>query len=367
MKKGIADFITRDTLIVGAEYRNWLSELKTRYRQAQIKAAVKVNSELLQFYWSLGRDIVARKAEAVWGKGFLKNLSIDLQREFPESSGLSYSNLKYARQWYSFYHENIIKAHKSSSEFRQQPVGELEIPSLFLQIGWSHHIVIISKVKNFDEALFYIRLAVSEGMSRNTLVHSIEADEYKARGNAVTNFNNTLPVIQGELAKEILKSPYNFDFLQMSKEYDEHSLEESLARHITEFLLELGRGFSYVGRQIELVMPSGKSYKVDMLFYHIKLHCYVVVELKVVDFEPEFVGKLNFYVSAVDEILKGVGDNPTIGLLICKKKDDTVVEWAFRGLERPIGVAEYENELKKLTDTLPTVEQIKTIMDAEKI
>lgn len=346
-----AEIITKSSQIMSEEYKNWVSELKTRYRQSQIKAAVKVNSELLQFYWELGRDIVAKKAESVWGSGFLKNLSIDLQKEFPNSSGLSYSNLKYARQWYLFY----------TQQNRQQLAGEM--PDVLSQIGWGHHIAILSKIKNIDEALFYVQLAAKEGMSRSTLVHSIEADEYNARGNAVTNFGNTLPAVQGDLAKEILKSPYNFDFLQMTKEYDERNLEDSLAQHITEFLLELGKGFSYVGRQIELVMPSGKSYKLDMLFYHIKLHCYVVVELKVVDFEPEFVGKLNFYVSAVDELLKGENDNATIGLLICKKKDDTVVEWAFRGLDRPLGVAEYENELKKLTEVLPTTEQIKDIVN----
>lgn len=344
-------FVYRESGVPTADYKEWIADLKLRYRKSQIKAAIKVNGEMLQFYWTLGRDILAMKADSKWGTGFLKRLSLDLQQEFQGHSGLSYSNLKYARQWYLFYHERITN--------RQQLVGNLDIPEVFTHVPWGHHIAIISKTKDLDAALFYIHKVVEENMSRSTLIHSIEANLYENTGKALTNFSDTLPQVQGELAKEILKSPYNFDFMQMNEKYDEREFENKLLRHITDFLLELGQGFAFVGRQKELVMPSGKSYRPDMIFYHIKLHCYVVVELKIVDFEPEFAGKLNFYVSAVDELMRGENENPTIGLLICKHKDDMTVEWAFRGIERPLGVAEYENEIRKVAAMLPSAEEIK--------
>lgn len=348
-------FVNRDLSIPSIEYRKWLADLKVRYRQSQIKAAIKVNDEMLRFYWSLGRDIMIMKAETTWGSGVVKNLSLDLQHEFPNSKGLSYSNLKYARQWYAFYQPKDIN--------RQQVVGEL--PELFGYVPWGHHITIISKTKTIEEAMFYIHRVVEENMSREALNRSIESHLFEKMGKAVTNFSDKLPIVQGHLAHDILKSPYNLDFMEMQKEYSEREFENKLSHHITEFLLELGQGFAYVARQKELVMPSGKTYRPDMIFYHIKLRCYVVVELKVVDFEPEFAGKLNFYVSAVDELMKGVDDNPTIGLLICKRKDDMIVEWAFRGVDRPLGVAEYENEIQKAVEMLPTPEEIRENLKVE--
>lgn len=369
-------FVNRDVMAPTKDYVEWLTDLKKRYRKAQVRAAVKVNGEILQFYWSLGRDIIVKNADAKWGSGFLKGLSLDLQKEFPKSTGLSLRNLKYARQWYSFYYKQftIRQPHVAqlptmvATTIGQQSVAQLEMPDIFTEIGWSHHIIIMSKAKDLDEALFYIHKTIDEGLGREDLRRFIENDEYGKygkHGHALTNFSETLPTVQGNLAKEILKSPYNFDFLQMSEKYSERDFEDNLSRHITDFLLELGNGFAFVGRQKELVMPNGKSYRPDMIFYHTRLHCYVVCELKVVDFEPEFAGKLNFYVSAVDELMKGEGDNPTIGLLICKHKDDMTVEWSFRGIDRPLGVSEYENELRKIKEMLPSADDIKANLEAE--
>ncbi len=344
-------FVNREPSVPSEEYKKWLADLKVRYRKSQIKASVKVNDEMLRFYWSIGRDIAIMKAESTWGTSVIKNLSLDLQHEFPHSKGLSYSNLKYARQWYAFYN--------SQKTNRQQVVGDLDMPEIFAYVPWGHHISIISKTQSTDEAMFYVHRTIDENLSRNALNHSIESHLYEKIGMAITNFSDKLPMAQGHLAKEILKSPYNLDFLEMQDEYSEREFENKLSRHITEFLLELGQGFAYVARQKELIMPSGKVYRPDMIFYHVKLRCYVVVELKVVDFEPEFAGKLNFYVSAVDELMKGENDNPTIGLLICKHKDDMTVQWAFRGVDRPLGVAEYENEIQKAVELLPTPEEIK--------
>lgn len=354
-----AEFVSRSVEPTDENYLRWIKKLKQRYQQAQIRASVKVNAELLQFYWSLGQDIVSLQADSVWGSGFLKKLSIDLQHDFPHSNGLSYSNLKYARQWYLFYFEQITKSPQLVGELGCDCTPQLSLPTIFAQVPWGHHREIITKVKNIHAALFYIQKVATENMSRSTLLHCIETHLYEHTGRAITNFAQTLPVPQNALAQDFLKSPYNLDFLALNSTYNEREFEDQLAKHITDFLLELGSGFAYVGRQKELILPSGKSYRPDMLFYHITLRCYVVVELKVVDFEPEFAGKLNFYVSAVDELLKGVDNNPTIGLLICKDKDDTVVKWAFRGIERPLGVANYENEMRLIEKILPTEEEIK--------
>lgn len=248
-------FVNRDLSIPSAEYKKWIGELTKRYKQSQVKAAIKVNESMLRFYWSLGRDIMLMKAEAKWGTSVLKNLSLDLQHEFPHSRGLSYTNLKYARQWYAFYNSSQVN--------RQQLVGDLEMPEVFAYVPWGHHISIISKSESIEEAMFYIHKVVSENLSRNALNRCLDSHLYEAVGSAHTNFSDKLPAIQGNLAKEVLKSPYNLDFMQMQEEYSEREFEEKLSRHITEFLLELGQGFAYVARQKELVMPSGKVYRPD--------------------------------------------------------------------------------------------------------
>jgi len=336
----------KQALIQDKTYSNWLKELKQKVLLVQIKAAVKVNSELLQFYWDLGQDIVDKQKNAKWGDGLLKQLSIDLSSEFPDMKGFSLSNLKYIKQWYLFYSQEIGKS--------QQAVGQL------VKIPWGHNIVIISKCKNLDEAFFYIQKTIQNNWSRSVLTHHIGSDLFKREGRAITNFKATLPEPQSDLAKETLKDPYNFDFLTLTERHNERELENALIDHVSRFLLELGAGFAYIGEQYKLEI-DGDEFFIDLLFYHIKLHCYVVVELKSVKFKPEFAGKLNFYVSAIDGILKSEQDKATIGILICKSKNNTVVEYALKDVHKPIGVSEYiitKNLPDEFKSSLPSIEEI---------
>lgn len=327
-------FVTSDSTVFPHEYASWLKDLKLRYRQAQGKAAVKVNVELLQFYWQLGKDIVAMRIEDQWGKGVMKQLSLDLRATFPEQAGFSLTNLKYIKRWYAFYSQ--------AATIGQQPVDQFEFPTLFGQIPWGHHIYIFTHCNCVKEALFYINKTIEGNWSRRMLEDNMGADLYGRQAKAVTNFGKHLPTAQSKLAEELLKDPYKLDFLTLREGYDERDLENALAQNITRFLLEMGHGFAYVGRQMELRMPGGQSFFPDMVFYNIPLKCYVVVELKVVNFIPEFAGKLNFYVTAADKLLRGEGDNPSIGLLICRSKDDTVVEWSLQDINKPIGVSSYQ-------------------------
>ena len=353
-------FINRTSMLADSDYVQWLSELKQRYRRSQAKAAVHVNHGMLEFYWSLGRDIVALKAESKWGSNVLQQLSADLKEAFPKQTGFSYTNIKYMRQWYSFYYEQITNRQQPVGEIesinRQQPVGEMEnqnrqqpademvMPDKFAFVPWGHHIELISKCHSLQEAFFYINQVINGNWSRGRLEDEIKGDLFARQGGAITNFDNTLPAQQQTLAQEILKSPYNFAFLEIQKEHDEKQLEEALISNITRFLLELGQGFSFVGRQMELQMPGGQTFYPDLIFYHIPQHRYVVVELKAVKYIPEFAGKLNFYVTAVDQLIKGEGDNPTVGLVICKSTDKTVVEWSLKDICKPLGVATYQLE-----------------------
>lgn len=251
-----------------------------------------------------------------------------------------------------------VGAEISENQKLQQPVAELEFPTIFGFVPWGHHVEIVTKCKTIEEALFYLRKTIEESWSRRTLVDCIKANLYLSSGNALTNFAEKLPAIQGKLAQEIVKDTYNFGFVSLHVGYDEEELEAALEQNITRFLLELGSGFAFIGRQKEIIV-AGKTRKIDMLFYHIKLRCYVVVELKAVSFEPEFAGKLNFYVNAVNELMKSESDNPTIGLLICKDKDQTEVQWAFQGIETPMGVATYDNiRLQEIKSQLPSEEAI---------
>lgn len=351
-------FVYRDGMLSDARYVEWLSDVKTRFRQSQIKASIRVNTSMLEFYWSIGRDLVALRAEERWGAGIVKQFALDMRQAFPGITGFSDTNIKYIKQWYSFYYERIIKSQQPvgqlDNEKGQQVVGQmktekgrqvvdlLEMPELFGKVPWGQHISIISKCQFLDEALFYIHKVVEEGWSRSLLENKISAKLFQAQGSAVTNFEQTLPAPQNMFAKEILKDPYHFDFLSMKSEYDEHDLEEALVSNITQFLLELGKGFSFVGRQMELQMPGGQTFFPDLVFYHIPQHRYVIIELKAVKYIPEFAGKLNFYVTAADELLRGEGDNPSVGLIICKSTDKTVVEWSLKDINKPLGVATYQ-------------------------
>lgn len=356
IEKSKPEFVKRDGIIADGKYVEWLGELKQRYQRSQIKAAVQVNHSMLEFYWSLGRDIVALKAESQWGSGFFNQLSLDLKKIFPGESGFSVTNLKYMKRWYLFYFEQVTnrqqlidelggaKWHELSAEIRQQPIDELAFPDAFALVPWGHHIQVMSKSKSVDEALFYIKQTIANNWSLADLEHEVKTDLFSRHSSALTNFSDTMTLPQQKLAQEVMKSPYQLGFLNLKQDHSEDDLEEALVKNITQFLLELGQGFAYVGRQMELVMPDGSTFVPDLIFYHTRLKCYVVVELKSVKFIPEYVGKLNFYVSAADELLKADDDKPTIGLLICREADKTTVEWAFRGLDRPLGVATYQIE-----------------------
>ncbi|MHC4884516.1 MAG: PDDEXK nuclease domain-containing protein [Planctomycetota bacterium] len=322
-------------------YLSWLVELKERLKSAQLKAALAVNSEMIEFYWELAADIVEKQRTEAWGSGLLKQLSRDLMKSFPGVKGLSVSNLQYARRWYLFYSQGVTKIGTACSDFAKPPLSQLA------QIPWGHNIRIVSKCDSVDEALFYVRKTVEHGWSRAVLIHQIDSRLFEREGRAVTNFDTTLPSPHADLAREMLKNPYSFDFLDLTTEHDERELETALVDRVTRFLLELGAGFSYLGRQVRLEV-GGEEFFLDLLLYHVKLHCYVVVELKAGRFKPEYAGKLNFYIAAVDGEVKGEADQPTIGILICRSKNDTVVEYALRDVNNPIGVSEYS-----VTQSLP--------------
>jgi len=336
------------------EYKKWLVALKSKIHKAQLKAAVKVNAELLLLYWDMGRDIVRKQKHAKWGDGLISQLSKDLMEEFTNMKGFSRSNLKYIRQWYLFYNGN--------NAISQQAVGQIT------QIPWGHNIAIIAKCENVEEALYYIQNTVKHNWSRSVLVHQIESGLFHRESKSINNFASTLPKSQSDLAKQTLKDPYVFDFLSMTEDYHEKELENVLVEHITKFLLELGAGFAYIGRQIRLEVGEGEFF-VDLLFYHVKLHCYVVVELKTGNFEPEHAGKLNFYVTAVDRQLRSVSDQPTIGILICKTKDKIVAEYALSDIKKPIGVSQYQLTKalpKKFKSSLPSIKEIEAELSDKK-
>lgn len=355
-------------LLTDKNYKNWLVELKSKIQQSQIKAALTVNSQLIQLYWDLGKQIVEKQETAKWGSGFIKQLSKDLKEEFPDMKGFSKRNLEIIRQWVLFYQEEFVIAKQVVSQLQIAENTEVtkvaqvapELQNQFFMIPWGHHIMIMQKIKNVPEAVFYIRETVSNNWSRAVLLHQIESNLYERQGKAVSNFHATLPEPQSDLANQLLKDPYVFDFLQLTEKYNERDLEKSLTHHITQFLLELGAGFSFVGKQYE-VSVGDKDYFIDLLFYHLKLRCFVVIELKVVDFQPEFAGKLNFYLNVIDDKMKHADDQPTIGIIICKTKNSIEAEYALKGIEKPIGISEYElNKVlpDELKSSLPSIEEI---------
>jgi hypothetical protein len=334
------------------EYKKFLIELKEKVKNSQLKAAVKVNYELLDLYWNLGKEITEKQVKYSWGEAFIPNLSKDLKNEFPNMKGFSIQNLKNIRYWYLFYSKYLIGL---------QAVSQLKnIESKIKSIPWGHNQRIMYKCKNIEEALFYIDKTIENGWSRNVLEHQIDSGLYERIGKSITNFDSKLPKLQSDLAKQIIKDPYNFDFLTIKEEYDERELENALINEITSFLLELGKGFSYMGRQVHLKVGKSDFY-IDLLFYHVKLHCYIVIELKTEKLKPEFVGQLNFYITAVDKDIKSKKDNQTIGILICKDKDDVVAEYSLASISQPIGISKYK--INKFLNTeyknnLPSIEEI---------
>lgn len=340
--------------VVDDEYKTWIENLKDRIKHSQIKASVRVNYEMLDLYWDIGRDIVSKQKNAKWGEAFLATMSKDLRKTFPDMAGFSVQDLKSIRYWYKFYNSN---------ENGLQAVSQMElVEKLVKSIPWGHNQRIMYKCKNIAEALFYVQKTMDNGWSRTVLEHQIDSGLYDRQGKAITNFQLKLPEPQSDLAEQTLKNPYNFDFLTLREQYDEKELEDALINQITQFLLELGTGFSYLGRQVHLHVGESDFY-MDLLFYHVRLHCYVVVELKTEKFKPEFAGKLNFYVTAVNKQMKAKEDNPTIGILICKDKDDVVAEYALDDISQPIGIAEYELTKvlrEEFKSSLPTVEEIES-------
>ena len=339
------------------DYTQWLVELKARYRSAQIKAAIKVNADKLLFNWQLGRDLVIKRAEERWGTGVVEQVSLDLQSEFPGEKGFSARNLWYMKQWYLFYSrepqflQRVIAEIELPTQKLQQPVAEM--PAAFACIPWGQHVEIITHCNTIDEAIFYIRETIQQNLSRTNLANLIQANFFHTHNRALTNFSAKLPEMQSRLAQEIVKENYNFSFISLRRDFEEIELEDALERNITQFLLELGNGFAFIGRQKEIII-SGNTRRIDLLFYHIRLRCYVVVELKAKPFEPEFASKLNFYVNAVNHCVKLPEDNPTIGLLVCTGFDKTEVGLSFEGIETPLGVATYNGI--KVSDVIPSEE-----------
>jgi len=325
-----------------AGYADWLADLKGRIHSAQQRATLAVNRELVLLYWQIGRDILQRQAAQGWGAKVIERLAQDLRVAFPEMKGFSRANLMYMRAFAQAWPD---------AEIVQQAVG---------QLPWGHNLVLLTQLKDPALRLAYAQSAIAHGWSRNVLNIHIETRRLERSGKAVTNFEASLPKPQSDLARESLKDPYRFDFLGLSDEAHEREIEGALVKHVTEFLLELGAGFAFVGRQV-LLDVGGDDFFIDLLFYHLKLRCYVVIELKAGKFKPEHLGQLGFYLTAVDRQVKSEHDNPTIGLLLCKTKNKVVAEYALGDRTQPIGVAEYkllESLPAELQTSLPSIEQI---------
>ncbi len=376
-------------MMIEPEYKNWISEVKQKVRSSQIKAAIAVNSALIIFYWELGKMLSEKISQSKWGDKILENVSKDLKDEFPDMKGFSVSNLKTCRLFYEYFGSQVVNEIQTFKnrfpEIGSQAVNLFEdewqiiekqeniihpqlgdelsmmiISNVVAQIPWGHIKLIITKIKNIKEALFYIEKTKENNWSRDTLGLQIKSGLYHRKGKAITNFSTTLPEPFSDLAKQTLKDPYVFDFLQLSESFKEKDIENQLVNHIRKFLLELGKGFAFVGQQFHLEI-AGNDYFLDLLFYHIKLKCYVVIELKNTSFIPEYAGKLNFYLSAVDSILKEENDKPSIGILLCRNKNNIEAEFALRDINKPIGVSEFEltNVLpENLKSSLPTIEEL---------
>ena len=382
-------FVATEADFRGAEdYVAWVTQIKQRYQKSQIKARIQVNASMLEFYWSLGHDIVRLQAEQRWGAGVLNKLSKDMKDAFPDEKGFSVNSLQYIKRWYMFYNGDtaivgqpvpqletdmgqlvpqisplaspITKqlaaqlesvAYKLGDAQYKTLVGDYGFPYVFGLVPWGHHQKIVSHSDSIEQAIFYLRRTIQENWSRKELeMHW--ADYANEIASTANNFTEYLPAYQGHLANELFKDEYNLQFLRSKSISDEKDLEDAIANDVTSFLLQLGKGFAYVGRQMEFQMDEETSYFPDLLFYNIILKCYVVVELKVVEFVPEFAGKLNFYVNACNHLLKGDDNNPTIGLLICSSKNDTKVQWALEGINNPLAVAAH--------NILPTADEIKS-------
>lgn len=351
------------------DYRQWIERLSRRYRQSQIKAAARVNSAMLEFYWMLGRDIEEKYAEARWGAKLLQSLSHDMKRSLPDAHCFSPTNLLYMKNFYRLYSrhkeiapqlEELDGTHEEECEQITPQVGEQSMRDI-MAAPWGHHKLLIDKCAgDMQKAVFFVHQIVEHGWSRAMLLNYLDTDMYERHGKAITNFSHTLPEVQSDLAQELTKDPYCFDFTEMRDPYNERQLKDALIANIEKFLVELGTGFAYMGREYRLVIGETEQF-LDMLFYNVTLHCYVVVEVKTVEFSPAHIGQLGTYVVAVDHILRKELDNKTIGLLICKTKDSVFAQYALEASDQPLGISEYELSKiypAKVEGTIPSVEDI---------
>lgn len=360
-------------------YRNWIQEVSKRFRQSQLKAAAKVNSEMLRFYWMLGRDMDAKKASYAWGSHFYTQVSKDLSNELPDIKSFSPRNLLYMHQFYKLFSDALsvtqVNENLQEAVITQQPVSQFSLTETTQQsvsqndktkeevfmIPWGHIVQILNKCRGEKEkALFYIRKTIENNWSRAVLLNFLDTDLYERQGKAVTNFALTLPAPQSDLAQDVTRDPYNFDFLTIREKYDEKELKDALMDNIEKLLLELGNGFAFVGREVRFEIGETENF-VDMLFYNIKLHCYVVVEVKVREFESGDMGQLGTYMVAVNHQLKGEKDTPTLGLLICRSKDNVKAKYALEASSQPMGISEYDISRfmpENYRSSLPTIEEI---------
>lgn len=340
----IQSAIEQSQSVVPKEYKIFLKEIKEHILSSQLKAAIAVNHELITLYWEIGYAVGKKQQEGGWGAKTVEKLANDLKSSFPAMKGFSIRNIRFMVQFAREYEDREI------------------VKQLVSQIPWGHNILLLQKLETIEERQWYAHKTIENGWSRNVLLHWLDSGLYKRQGKAINNFQATLPSPQSDLAHQTLKDPYCFDFLALREKFDEKELEDGLLEHIQKFLLELGAGFSFVGRQYPLKV-SDKEFLLDLLFYHLKLRCFVVVELKAKEFTARDAGQMNFYLSVVDDMLRQSGDNPSIGLLLCKTKDRVIAEYALRDINKPIGISEYETAiLESLPDnfkgSLPTIEEI---------
>lgn len=355
---GQKKIIINTNTITTKEYAQVLLNIKNQVKKTQIKAALSANKELILLYWSIGKTIAEKQKDNKWGTNIIEQLAKDLQNTFPDMTGFSQRNV-FRMQAFFLAYEKVPQA-----------VAEITDLPIF-SIPWGHNAVLLEKIKTNNQRIWYAQKTIENGWSRSMLETWIKADLFNRKGKAITNFNDTLPSPQSDLAQQTLKDPYLFEFLTLQEEHKERDLEKGLINHIQKFLLELGHGFAFIGQQVHLEIDE-KDYYIDLLFYHAKLHCYIVVELKAREFEPRDAGQINFYLSAVDDKLRSPKDNPTIGLLLCKSKRKLTVEYALRRSSSPIGVASYETQImadlpKDLKGNLPTVKEIESELEKQAI
>jgi predicted nuclease of restriction endonuclease-like (RecB) superfamily len=339
--------MSKETSLSSA-YKALLADLKRRIQEAQVRAGLAVNRELVLLYWSIGREILVRQDREGWGAKVIDSLARDLHQSFPEMKGLSPRNLKYMRAF--------------AEAWPDEPI----VQAALAQITWYHNLALLEKIQTSEERLWYAEQTSIHGWSRNVLVLQIESDLYRRQGKAISNFQSALPQPQSDLAQQILKDPYNFDFLTLDKDARERDIERGLLDHLRQFLLELGSGFAFVGSQVPLEV-GGEDYRLDLLFYHLKLRSFIVAEVKSGTFRPEYAGKMNFYLSAVDDLFRHPSDQPSIGLILCRSKEGIVVEYALRDIGKPMGIAAFrltESLPDSLKSTLPSIEELESELDA---